>query len=288
MRPELRADPPVPPPSRAPADRAELRKRFATGALALPVLAAVIWVGAPAWPLLLAAAGALAALEYYRIAFRARLPREAAAGIAACALLPLLPDLLPRDAAGAAFWVVTAAALGAWLLRLASGTTAGATAAVGEVVGGLLFAGPGLFALAWLRTGDDGRGWIAALLLVTWANDALAYGAGRAFGRHPLAPVVSPGKTWEGLAGGTLGSLAAAALVAAWLLPALPVAGLAVLALGSALVGPLGDLAKSMVKRAHGVKHSGRLLPGHGGLLDRIDSLLWNAILLAGLRAALG
>lgn len=262
----------------------ELRTRFATAALLLPPLSAVIWYGAPAWPLLLAVAGAVAAAEYYRIAF-GQLPPEAWPGIAGAALVPLLPDALPHDAAGAAFWIVAGTALAAWLVRLWQGSPRGATHVVGEVLGGLLFSAPGLFALAWIRSGSDGRSWIYALLLVTWSNDACAYGVGRALGRHRLAPTVSPGKTWEGLAGGLFGSLAATVVAQAALLPSASLLELAVLALGTSLVGPLGDLAKSMVKRAHGVKDAGRLLPGHGGLLDRIDALLWNSLLVAALRA---
>jgi len=264
----------------------ELRSRFTTASVLLPFVFVAVWVGAPAWPLLLAVAGLVCAIEYYRIVF-GTMPREAWAALAAAAILPLLPDAVPDLAAGAAFWIVVAAALGAWLLRLWRGSTSGATQVIGEILGGLLFSGPGLFALAWIRSGADGRSWIFALLLVTWSNDACAYAIGRALGRHRLAPTVSPGKTWEGLGGGFLGSLAATLVVWLTMLPHLSPLELAVLGIGTALVGPLGDLAKSMVKRAHGVKDSGRLLPGHGGLLDRIDALLWNSLLVAALRTGL-
>ncbi len=242
----------------------ELATRVATAALLLPPVCAAVWVGAPAWAPLLAVAGGVSATEYYRIVFT-RLPAEAWPGIAAAFLLPLLPGAVPHDAAGAAFWIVAAAAVAAWLVRLWRGSTTDATQVIGQVLGGLLFSGPGLFALAWIRSGADGRAWIFALLLVTWTNDACAYGIGRTLGRHRLAPTVSPGKTWEGVAGGFLGSLAGALVVRSTLLPSASLLELSVLAVGTALVGPLGDLAKSMVKRAHGVKDSGRRLPGHGG-----------------------
>ncbi|HEU5056106.1 MAG TPA: phosphatidate cytidylyltransferase [Kofleriaceae bacterium] len=279
MQPELR-----PPEVRRSRRGRELGARFATAVLLLPPLALAVWYGAPVWPLLLAAAGVVATKEYYQIVFT-RLPAEAWPGIAAAFLLPLLPYAAADHAAGAAFWILTCAAVAAWLVRLWRGSPAGATATVGHVLAGLLFSGPGLFALASIRSGADGREWTLALLLVTWANDGCAYGVGRALGRHRLAPVVSPGKTWEGFAGGALGSLAATLAVWAWLLPSASPLDLSVLAIGTALVGPLGDLAKSMVKRAHGVKDSGRLLPGHGGLLDRIDALLWNGLVIAALRA---
>ncbi len=273
----------------APAARApEWRTRIATASLALPVVGAALWFGAPASSLLFASAGAMAAVEYYRIVF-GRLPRDAYVGVAATAALPLLPGLLGHEGgAAAAFWILAAASVAAWTLQVARGVTAGATERVGHVMAGMLFAGPGLLALALLREGVDGRACTFALLAVTWCNDAAAYAVGHAVGRHKLAPALSPGKTWEGALGGALGSAAATAVVWAALPTGMSVVELAVLCAGSAVVGPLGDLGKSVLKRAHGAKHSGRLFPGHGGLLDRIDAVLWNSLLLVAARAALG
>ncbi|HEY6106973.1 MAG TPA: phosphatidate cytidylyltransferase, partial [Anaeromyxobacteraceae bacterium] len=110
-----------------------------------------------------------------------------------------------------------------------------------------------------------------------WANDTFAYFAGSLFGRHRLLERVSPQKTWEGFAGGALGSVAGALAVRALLLGPVPLWAALAVAAGGAVLGPLGDLAESMLKRAAGVKDSGRLIPGHGGLLDRIDALLFVA-----------
>lgn len=141
-------------------------------------------------------------------------------------------------------------------------------------------AGPTV-ALLWLRVGDvDGLVTTLWLLLAIWATDSLAYLAGRSIGGPKLLPRVSPNKTWSGLAGGVLGAaLAGAAISAAagapapWL-PALVAAMLALAAQG-------GDLAESAVKRRFRVKDAGRLIPGHGGLLDRVDGLLAATPLLA-------
>lgn len=120
--------------------------------------------------------------------------------------------------------------------------------------------------------------WVIMAFVVTWANDTCAYFAGHAFGRHRLFERISPKKTWEGFAGGLAGSVAGALLVRWLLLPQALGAGPAVVVgLGAAVLGPLGDLAESMLKRAAGVKDSGRTIPGHGGLLDRIDALLFVA-----------
>ena len=131
-----------------------------------------------------------------------------------------------------------------------------------------------------VRTLPHGTGWVFFLLLGTWFADSAAYVVGHWIGRHKLAPVLSPGKTIEGVIGGIVGSLAVVPLCHFWLFPEIPVAGGVCLALGVALVGPLGDLSESLVKRAIHVKDSGTMIPGHGGALDRADALLFNAPLV--------
>ena len=120
----------------------------------------------------------------------------------------------------------------------------------------------------------DGTRWLALAFLVTWANDTAAYFVGKAIGRHHCFPYLSPKKTWEGTIGGWIGGLAATLLLGHWLvgLPWLHGLALGVLV---ATVAPFGDLAKSMVKRQMKVKDFSNLLPGHGGMFDRIDSLLF-------------
>jgi phosphatidate cytidylyltransferase len=118
---------------------------------------------------------------------------------------------------------------------------------------------------------------VVLLLSVTWMNDTGAYFAGRALGRHKMIPRVSPSKTWEGFAGGLLFSLGAAFAVRAIGFPALTAPDCLFLGLAAGILGPTGDLAESSLKRGFGVKDSGKILPGHGGLLDRIDALLFTA-----------
>jgi phosphatidate cytidylyltransferase len=114
------------------------------------------------------------------------------------------------------------------------------------------------------------------MFLITWVNDSAAYFVGKAIGRHPCAPYLSPKKTWEGTIGGWIGGLVAAVLLGQWLVDLPWSHGLALGAL-VATVAPFGDLAKSMVKRQMGVKDFRVLIPGHGGMLDRVDSLLFVA-----------
>ena len=132
-----------------------------------------------------------------------------------------------------------------------------------------------LMALRNLGNDDEGVRFIYLCMAATWANDTLAYFAGRTFGKHKMHPVVSPKKTWEGFAGGVIGSLLAAVVCCVTFLPEISLIEAMVYGLVMAPLVPLGDLAESILKRASGVKDSGQLIPGHGGLLDRIDALLF-------------
>jgi phosphatidate cytidylyltransferase len=128
----------------------------------------------------------------------------------------------------------------------------------------------------WLRYLPQGELWILWLLLVIFAGDTGAFYVGQALGKRKLYPRVSPGKTWAGTVGGVLSSLAVGIAAGKWLLEA-NLWGLIWLALILALMGILGDLFESMLKRQAQVKDASRLLPGHGGMLDRLDSLLFAA-----------
>ena len=136
-----------------------------------------------------------------------------------------------------------------------------------------------------MRVGFDGRVALSTHLLgffflVLMGSDTGAYFAGRALGKHKLAPGISPGKTWEGLIGGFVAAAAFAALATFWFFPELPYKFSIPLAIVMAAVGVLGDLAESAMKRGSKTKDAATILPGHGGLLDRLDSLLLNAPIL--------
>ena len=133
----------------------------------------------------------------------------------------------------------------------------------------------GWFALGWIRIQAEGSWLILLLLLIVWAADTGAYFAGKTFGKRKLAPHISPGKTQEGLLGGLIAA-PVVALLAAYLMPIETIKPIALilLSLVTALVSVGGDLMISMHKRTSGYKDSGKLLPGHGGILDRLDSLL--------------
>lgn len=139
---------------------------------------------------------------------------------------------------------------------------------------GYLYIGLGTAHLLLLATMPQGRHWLLLLTTITAASDTAAYYTGTLLGRHKFHPAISPGKTWEGFAGGLVGGLLAALVVASLFLPEPGPAGVGLVAILLGCVGAVGDLAESVIKRAFAIKDSGSLLPGHGGILDRIDSLL--------------
>jgi phosphatidate cytidylyltransferase len=144
----------------------------------------------------------------------------------------------------------------------------------------------GLVYLGWLgpylistRDLPDGQWWLLLVLAAVWFADMLAYEVGRRIGKTKLAPVTSPGKTWEGLIAGILGSLVLTVL-SAWVLnrfatPSITLLDGLIVALVMTVLTPLGDLGESLLKRQFGVKDSSNLLPGHGGFLDRLDTWIW-------------
>lgn len=139
----------------------------------------------------------------------------------------------------------------------------------------LRFTDNSLFIPTKLGTLPAGAIYIWLAFVGTWASDTFAFFVGSKFGRHKLAPAVSPGKTWEGFAGGVVGSILAVAGMGAAC--DVPLVHSLVIGLLVGVVGPLGDLVESAIKRSAGVKDSGRLLPGHGGVLDRFDSVMFTA-----------
>jgi phosphatidate cytidylyltransferase len=156
----------------------------------------------------------------------------------------------------------------AFLFKGAAGASS-----VGVTVLGVAWIGLGL-AYALLLRDIDGVLALYTVVLAVWAGDAAAYFIGLLFGRHKLAPTVSPGKTWEGLVAGTVATIAVT-FIALYKQDFLSIPESLVLGLAIAIAAPLGDLFESALKRDADVKDSGRLLAGHGGVLDRIDALLF-------------
>ncbi len=145
----------------------------------------------------------------------------------------------------------------------------------GKLVGGVFYVTFFLSHFILIREVDFGREWTFFLLVVIFFGDTAAYYTGRLWGKRKIYPEVSPNKTWVGSWGGMAGSIAGALIFRSIFLPELMIFHCLNLAIGLAVVGQLGDLCESMIKRKAGVKDSGKLLPGHGGLLDRMDGVMF-------------
>lgn len=265
----------------------ELTQRVLVAVVGIPIAVGIVFLGG--WPLalLLMVVAALAALEFYRLAAHkgarplAEFGAALAAGLVLLAVIqragPPLADvgvviaIATLLVATAAIW--TRGVEGSPLLSIST-TLTGAL-----YTGGLLSFGYLLRHLPGIATPAHGAALVFAPVLVTWASDTFAYFVGRRWGTRKLIPCVSPGKTVQGAVGAVVGSVLVAILYARFLssfptyrmgLPAAALFGL-VMSVGA----QVGDLAESLLKRDAGVKDSGTLLPGHGGALDRFDSLLF-------------
>ena len=251
-----------------------LASRVLTAVVALPVLALLIlWDVRLGFGLLVVAMAAGGLVEYTGMLLpdvdkRLRAV-VVAAGAGLTAALYARPDL-------AMVWVLAALAVAATAVLLRPDPVPGAAARLGIITFGLFYLGALAAPLALLhRQLADGPRWVFAALAATFANDTGAYFTGRALGRHKLYPAISPGKTVEGAVGGLVASVGVLFAARALWLPALSVVDCLLLGVPAAVVGPIGDLVESMLKRSAGVKDSGRLFPGHGGILDRVDSILF-------------
>jgi phosphatidate cytidylyltransferase len=244
--------------------------RLAVAAVLLPVVLGVVWAGGW-WLFALAVTGGLLALhELYAIS---RGLRPVVLGGYAGLVLTVLGAQL-----GGTTWVlagILATLPAALLVFFVSSVRQHVVAGFGVTLLGVAWVGGGLSYLLLLRdVPDDGRLLLFTALLTVFADDTAAFFVGRLIGRHRLAPAISPGKSWEGFVAGTLAGVAVA-FFALYEQGVVTTGESLVLGLAIALAATLGDLFESAVKRDLAVKDSGRLLAGHGGVLDRIDSLLW-------------
>jgi len=252
-----------------------LWKRIATAAVLIPLLIACILFssGRPGgWPFLLlcAIAAALCADEGFRMFLRDA--RDRAGGVALAVLVFFSGALLPGPFGVPAILVCVLLSVFHVLpgaADLAEKARRAATLCLGAVyIGGLLSTYPRTLLL------PRGEHWVLLGIFAVAAGDTMAYFTGRAIGRRKLAPAVSPNKTVEGAVGGLLGSVGFAILYAQGFLPFVPAGYAAAAGAAVGIFGQAGDLFESLIKRAAGVKDSGSILPGHGGILDRADGIL--------------
>lgn len=256
-------------------DGRDLRLRLLSAALLGPATLLAVWYGGLPLTLLVAVAAGFLAREWGAMSAPRRPARVTIAVIAAV----LVAIAFTLDAR----WV------GAWL-ALGIGVLVAAAVARGfgerksDAAFGALYIGAPCLLILWLRAGEGGAPWLLGLFLIVWAADGSAYFAGKLIGGPKLWPRFSPNKTWAGFVGGLVGAGATALAHCLLIGPHLSLASALVMGVLTGAAAMAGDLWESMLKRRFGVKDSGDLIPGHGGLLDRVDGLMFAAVVVAAFR----
>ena len=237
-------------------------KRIITALLLIPFIAWVTLAAPlPVFLAVLAITGLLAYHEFDQIAAVQGIARAGWPGMAAGLALLFSPEPLVA--------VVLIAMLGlAMAMRV--NNLAAAMPAAGAFALGVVYIFGAWRCAAELRAIN--HHWLLFAMVLSWAGDTLAFYVGRAFGKHKMAPRVSPAKTWEGAAGSVVGAMLVGGIYAHYLIPQVSLPEALALAVAGNVAGQVGDLCESALKRGAGVKDSGTLLPGHGGWLDRLDS----------------
>ena len=251
-------------------------KRWLTGIIAVPILIYIIGPG-PQWLffVLIFSAAIIGLMEFFEIT-SPDLPRFIRLSLYLLTFL-LFAAIFVRQIllvpAIVVFWAFVPMIY--YMLTRASHDQK-CTESIGNAVLGPVYVVLPLVMLVLIDLRLNGSKWVFFLLLIVFSSDTSAFYVGKYFGRHKLHKAVSPNKTWEGAVGGLVGSVFAS-LIFLRIMPS-PLMGLniIILVLVLAVAGQIGDLAESMLKRNCGIKDSGKILPGHGGLLDRIDGLLFS------------
>jgi phosphatidate cytidylyltransferase len=282
-----------------------LVRRVGFAVVAIPLALLLVWYGGLPLVLLLTAAAVLATRELFDLAERQQIrPARALGLVSAAAISPIAYAAITSPDVRAVVQVAWPYAAAIWLIAiltwalLTRAPTDRPMAAVGVTVLAVAYTGAlPAFLLDMRHHGHGLRNWAGAWLVffplvVTWVCDTAAMFGGRAIGGPKLAPTVSPGKTRSGSLAGVVGSLAMAPLFAAAVFPRvgvqIPLWQLLVIAAALGIIGQIGDLAESLFKREAGVKDSSHLIPGHGGVLDRLDSLYFVIPAAAALYRAFG
>jgi len=265
-----------------------LKKRIITSLWGIPLISIAVWFDKqplPWFTILIAGWGVLAVLEFYRAVTQSKVPPLTYFGAVLTLLFIIIRDPALPPALATYFDIrllLTSMVVLPLIWLLLRRQKEGAVAGWVWTVAGILYIGWLLGYLVTLRGHDGGRNWVYLTLFATFASDTAAFFTGRAMGKHKLAPDISPGKTREGAVAGGVGAILASLFFTLQPPFHLPITlwQAVVLGLLVSLFGQLGDLAESLFKRNMGVKDSGNALPGHGGFLDRLDSIVFAGVVV--------
>ena len=267
-----------------------LRQRVLSAVIFVPIIFASIWFGNPWFSIVVAIAALLGVIEFYSMVDRRRWQPLAVFGTLWTLFFIFNAYYAPKYSSDNIYILVTSALIASavalslvWVLFLRSSGE--------KVMVGWAASVTGIFYMGWLLSywvlimnsygGDwNGRNWVLLALFSTFAVDTTAYFVGRAWGRHKMAPTVSPGKTWEGAAGGLVGAIVAVIALALLLDVDISYSEMVIIGVLIAVFAQLGDLAESKLKRSVGVKEASNLIPGHGGILDRLDSIVFTGVVV--------
>ncbi len=252
-----------------------LMVRAASASVLIPAVIIALWFGGWAWLLLVSVGVALLANEWGVMSAPVAPVRIALA--VTVGVLAAVFAMYFHEPTLAWALVVVGAALAALVAR-------GTAERPADAAYGVIYIAPCAIALLWLRGEEHGRSWATMLFAVTWSADICAFLVGSALKGPKLWPRFSPNKTWSGFFGGLVGAMIAAVIVATFSDATLTPVRAAFVGLAGGLATMAGDLWESMLKRRFGVKDSGDLIPGHGGLLDRVDGLMFASVIIAGAR----
>jgi phosphatidate cytidylyltransferase len=250
--------------------------RLATGMTGAPLILLMLYRGPWwGWPLFVAVAASIGAFELFSMTHPADRVSQAIGVVLTLGVLGVLWSF-GTNAHVLLTLLIALPAIGIFLVLARLGDVHTAAVRVMANTFGPLYLGGGLgsIILLWRDAGADGPAFTVLALTLAWLSDTGAYFAGRYLGKHKLYEAVSPKKTVEGALGGLLSGLAGAVLMHFTVLRSLPLGHTVVLALVAGGLGQAGDLGESLLKRSFGVKDSGGIVPGHGGILDRVDALL--------------
>lgn len=260
-----------------------LRARLATAAVGIPILLYLIFMA----PIALFRAVVLlftflALIEYFRMAFPEQVHLQGWGVISGGLVALAIGNASAQSASLFAAALTAAVATGLVAALLSASDPAESIGRLGQTLLGILYAGAFLPHLIWLRVQSEGAGsaWVLFVLAVAMGGDSAGYFSGRYLGNHLLMPSVSPKKTVEGALGAVVGNLVAGAVVKVIQLPTVEWREILLLSFVTGALAQVGDLCESLLKRAFGAKDSGWLLPGHGGILDRADSLVFPTVLV--------